>query len=1101
MTSLNLTATKNIIQKDETTTIQATLLDTYGRPIPNATIFLYQEVDEDNHYSDVLANYKAIKKSFQQLRTYLIYQLNKCYVTGIDDYNFTELIEAVGDIKAKEYYNSNNVRPENKPAIDNTNLTTYNKTLYFRIRYYMRLLAYYLVLKGIPATKVAQQKDLKGLISLIGLINAKKPSTLSVQNITQEYYYGTAIALDYTLVDINGDNIQEGEITIESNGVVYDSIEVGDQLRFVPINISPKNNGVYIPIIFTFKYRGTDNYDESLTVSKSIIIKPAKAVINIVATNINEESKYYLNNSTGYETDDWRFDISVSNFEGILEDAPISIVIDGDTIDDVTDEEGNYTFIQKITTIGNQTITVSTTYENTDDITNETVDYQVIIKYNPLYQETNTYEDYLGKSQYQYILKIKNENTGTLYDDTLLSNKNITMSLDGQILGTTTISNGIARYNIPLAQITTGEHILYWNIDGNQAKTFITIYSNFIIPSQKKYYVDNTPDIIYAPLNTKTYGTNQWIPVANKNVNAVLEYTKILNVDIDEQTGEEIVESTTTTENITLTTNNQGILTGVKNYTDIGKYKITLTSASDNISETTVPYEYEEAEPYVINITQYSKREPFVLEATVTVYDETFLDITSTLTNNNLTLSGVKRQSDNQNELIFYYGNNSIQEGSYTLNFIKNNQIINNNFTFSFIANPLVLLTQSTSIGTHTIELLCNDASIEEINLESDYITANTITKEGNKFIIDATFIKAGNVGFTIHTEDEEIPFTITVNKGTLNPSILIEKITPNGQTQTIYNPDTEQEETIITNSIEEVTQCYYDEVDKINISLIFDEPLIENINVIYSFDNQDIETYTFTTEENDKTFLIPNNTISGVYNLSFTYTAGNNNSYNSFQVTDTFTILKSIPTHEITDQYTAFKNLQFFIYQPEFTENNPETLTADDNTLLATNQSDGIWESCGYYLANGWANTGTWECDFDIKGDMMYIGFWICAIQSSIKHLFGGWEGNLASNPPGTYTRSNDDKIAFINKTGNLWGLGNARYFDWCHVNIKKTSPTTITITKTGGEYYNGSVTYEWQELSNYPIITIGSQGNEDGDRRVIGKLKIKNLIVRGVY
>ena len=1063
-------------------------------------------LDEDNHYNDVLNNYKAIKKSFQQLRTYLIYQLNKCYVTGVDDYNFTELIEAVGNIKAKEYYNSNNVKPESKPAIDNTNLTTYNKTLYFRIRYYMRLLAYYLVFKGIPAIKVAQQKDLKGLISLIGLINVKKSSTLSIQNITQEYYYGTAIALDYTLVDINGNNIQEGEITIESNGVVYDSIEAGGQLRFIPINISPKNNGIYTPIIFTFKYRGTDNYDESVTVSKSIIIKPAKAIIDIVATNINEESKYYLNNSTGYETDDWRFDISVSNFEGALEDIPINIVIDGDTIDDVTDEGGNYTFTQKITTIGNQTITVSTTYENTDYIMNETVDYQVIIKYNPLYQEINTYEDYLGKSQYQYILKIKNEDTGTLYDDTLFNNKNITMSLDGQILGTTAISNGIATYNISLTQITAGEHILYWNIDGNQTKTFITIYSNFIIPSQKKYYVDNTPDIIYAPLNTKTYGTNQWTPIANKNVNAVLEYTKILNVDTDEQTGEEIVESTTITENITLTTNNQGILTGIKNYTDIGKYKITLTSASDNLSETTVPYEYEEAEPYVINITQYSKREPFALEAMVTVYDETFLDITSTLTNNNLTLSGVKRQSDNQNELIFYYGNNSIQEGSYTLNFIKNNQIINNNFIFSFITSPLVLLTQSTSIGTHTIELLCNDASIEEINFESDYITANTITKEGNKFIIDATFIKAGNIAFAIYTENEEIPFIITVNKGTLNPSILIEKITPNGQTQTIYNPDTGQEEIITTNLIEEVAQCYYDEIDKINISLILDEPLIDSINVAYSLNDQNIETYTFTTEENDKTFLIPNNTIPGIYNLSFTYTAGNNSSYNSFQLTDTFTILKNIPTHTITDQYTAFKDMQFFIYEPEFSEENPEALIKESCSSAISSQSNGVWDFVGYYLSKGWANTGIWECDFDISGDIKYVGLDIlCAISSSnqITKLIGGWEGPIATNPPGTYTRNSDNTLSFLPKKlglANTETTTDTSIFTECHINMKKTSPTTLIITKTNGGCNNGSVTYEWQNLSNYPKLTIGAHVNPSRCQKR-GTIKIKNFIVRGVY
>ena len=74
-------------------------------------------------YNNVLVNYQSINQKFNQLRTYLIYQLNKCYVTDVNDYNFTELIEAVEQIRATEYHNNNNIRPNHEPQIDNTNLT------------------------------------------------------------------------------------------------------------------------------------------------------------------------------------------------------------------------------------------------------------------------------------------------------------------------------------------------------------------------------------------------------------------------------------------------------------------------------------------------------------------------------------------------------------------------------------------------------------------------------------------------------------------------------------------------------------------------------------------------------------------------------------------------------------------------------------------------------------------------------------------------------------------------------------------------------------------------------------------------------------------
>ena len=64
----------------------------------------------------------------------------------------------------------------------------------------------------------------------------------------------------------------------------------------------------------------------------------------------------------------------------------------------------------------------------------------------------------------------------------------------------------------------------------------------------------------------------------------------------------------------------------------------------------------------------------------------------------------------------------------------------------------------------------------------------------------------------------------------------------------------------------------------------------------------------------------------------------------------------------------------------------------------------------------------------------------------------------------------------------------------------MKKTSATTLTITKTSDNLYDESVTYEWEELSNYEKLTFGTWNNPAGNA-VYGHLRIKNFIVRGVY
>ena len=913
-------------------------------------------------YNNVLVNYQSINQKFNQLRTYLIYQLNKCYVTDVNDYNFTELIEAVEQIRATEYHNSNNIRPNHEPQIDNTNLTTYNKTLYLKIRYYMRLMAYFLVLKGVPNTEVAKQNDLLGLISLIDMITVKAPTTLSVQNITQDYYYGEAIILDYTVLDINGNNVNEGEITIESEGIIYDSIEVGQQIIFTPLNPSTKVNNQYQSIPFTFTYHGSDNYDDSYPITKHIIVRPSRPTIHFTAINDNDKSKYHLNEHIGYETDTWKMELNITNAQGSeLVDVPILILIDGTTVvDDVTDEHGYYLLTQNLA-VGNHTIVVSTNYDVSDEMTNVDIEYLMTIKYNPLYQTQSDHQDYLGKNSYQYEVIIRNENTGATYDDSLISNKNATISLDGQILGTASISQGKITYTLPNAYVNIGDHILHWNIDGNQIHTNIKFYSNFILPSTNKFYVNDTPDIIYAPLISEHYGTNQWSPAQNKSVNVSLTYTRIIDVSIDEITGEEVVQTSIEQENFTSATNAQGILENIKNYQNIGQYELTLTSASDNLNET-VTYTYEEAESYTLEVIEYSKRPPFSAEVQVEVYNDDFLGIQSFLVDSsNNTIQGTQRPYQNNNILNFYYSS-GINEGEYTHILKLNNNIINNDIHFNFIANPIVLLTSSAEIGSNTLEFLCNDNSIEDITLESDYIITNEITKTNNKFYVDVTCIQAGNISFTINTEDESIPFTITVNKGTLHPSILIQKITPNGQTQTIYNPDTDEEEEITVDLIEEVNECIYSEVDTIKVFLLFDDEIVEDINVTYVFNNTNIETYTFvkekvSTEEvdenasdtpvndetEDKHFSIPNLS-PNTYTLSFIFNGSVN--YNAFNISDTFTILRAEPTHQITDNYSVYTN-------NNITES---SLLFDINEKYY--QSNSVNNNIGHYKYDIWYET-----------------------------------------------------------------------------------------------------------------------------------------------
>lgn len=858
-------------------------------------------------YDDVRGKYITIKNRFEDLRTYLIKQLKKCYLTDIDDYNFTELIEAIEQIQCVQYENSNNIKPLVKPKIDNSNLSKYNETLYLRIRYYMKFVAYFLILNGVSNDEVAKQTTLTGLISLLDQMDIKIPSTLNIQSITEDYYFGSGIILDYELFDINNEQIYDGDIEIRSGDIIYDYIPAGEPLIFTPIEISEKVNGVYQPTIFTFTYLGNDKYQSAPTVTKEIVIRPAKIKLELTATNITPESKYYNSTTTGYNTDTWKIDIKTYNFKNeILPDIPFTLSIGDYIIADITDETGVYSTTYSITERGSHTINVETTYENTDLLTNVTTEYQVEVYYNPLYQEHKNYIDYAGKNQYTYTIIIKDEDTGE--NSSHLNGQIVNLFLNDEQIDNITINDGQAQLNI--SNFEEGEYLLRWVIDNNQISTNIKILSNFILPTQTKFFLPETPDIIYAPLNTELYGTNEWVPMQSQHATGIISY------DTEE----------TNLDTLDLYTNNQGVLHAIKEYQYTTSYELELTTASNNLNES-VQYIYEINKPFILTLDSYYKEQ--YAQYIIDIYDMNNYDIGDYIECidfdrnifNDCTISEYTFDDYYEITVLIPITDNTI--GKNTITFSQNGYTESD--TFKLYRQVFELLTNTVTVGNNNIEIRCYDNEIEEINIENDYIIINEITKENDIFIINADFIQSGIINFTVYDEDDaEKDFNINVLKANIDASISIQETIPNGTTRIIYNEDTEEEEVI--DLIQEVSEFEYINIDNIKVFLDIDMTLYDDITIVYSIDDNEIETYIIqkestTTEtessenddintdinEDDKYFLIPDIITPGEHTVNFAYYANSSSNYNSFSVSKSFIIHKSIPKYKLINQRPGY--------------------------------------------------------------------------------------------------------------------------------------------------------------------------------------------------
>ena len=1044
----------------------------------------------------ITSNCQSINQKLNQLRNLLVTKLHNCYVEKETTNSFTELIEAVNDIKAVEVINKNNNRPTNMPAIDDTNLSIFNITLYERIRYYMKLLGYFLVLKGVPRYEVNAQTDLKGLIELIDMIDVIKPSFLTLGQVDEIQYFGTNIQVPYTLKDIDGLNIEEGDITIrDSTGTVYDSIEVGESIVITPLDISPKINDEYQYETFTIIYNGTDKYTESAPQSFRVKILPAQIRLILHIANMSSTSRYYNSATTGYENDEWTIAITTLNHQNQpLAEVPFNLSIDDKLVldDEETNSNGSYVLNhQIIDEVGNHIINCETIYPDTDKMSNVSLNYTVHIKYNILKQTTKTYTDYTGKSQgYQYSVELIDEETGqktNQYDGQkikiFLYEEYSNNTQNGDQIGTSTIRDGTVTYTFNT--LSVGNKILTWLFEYDNFSVHTTtnlhILSNFIFPSKQSYFLNSTPTIIYAP---------EGIRQADNTITGTIQYTTFED---------------TITENITLTTNANGELDTIINYKDVGLYNLTLNS-SNGLNETCT-WEYELKKPFDVETVNYDKKE--LIQYKITIYD---IDNTTEYQINNsakgpLSISGiffVPFGYDVSLSRVTTYTdeNGDIQEYTYLtyiLTINKTEQSVGNNtiifecngyqesLTFKFINQIFTLLTHSVTLGNDTMQIKCNDDTVTSIEIDSPYIHIGDITYENNIFVIDAIFTKAGTISFDA-TDDSLTTETLSIEVNKINLESYIDAL--------VYVPYPDDSNT-------DDNQIAYIDLDKIAVLFSIDKTLYSDLPITYKIKqgNNQLHTQSFTYKidetENDFTLTVPD-LMPGQYQLEFIFTGDIN--YYAFDKIVDFEVLKATPTHEITSQYTNFKNHNFFIFNPKFTEEEPARVIERGQNAINT-QNNGIWTTIHCFLEDGWYNTGLWECDFDMKtsGTLRYtgVGFLISLspkLPSEFEQLIGGWEGPVATNPPGHFIRDNDDNLTLANN-GYATNVNN-----WVHINMKKTSPTTLTITKTGDVGHNGSVTYEWQELSNYEKLTFGTWNNPY-QNSVIGKWMIKDFIVRGVY
>lgn len=811
----------------------------------------------------VINNYNQIINELNFVSKLLRKRLEYCNVPDLENKSFDDLINKIEDIQSVTHINKYNEKPLVKPELNFTNISKFNESLYKLIRFYMRKIAYYLVLKGIPTYIVKKAQTLRQLIDLILFIEVISGTTLSVEG-PNVAFYGTSVNLLVNLVDDYNFVVLKGNIIVrdKETGAVLSTTKAGQDVYFSPPDASRKINDVYQPKTFIVEYQGTEKYLPAEPVEIDIIVYPGKINLQVDIKNISQESRYYNSTTTGYNTDTWNIKIATTNYNNTpLQNIPFTMKIGNETINGSTDASGNYQLNKVINQTGNQLINIKSTYANTNQLTNSEYEHTVKIKYNVLQQENNTYTDYAGKS-YTLEATLHNEIDNSV--DNQYDNNDVDILIDGVEVKTIHAQNGVLTLDID--ELSRGQHVIVWVFNGDDfhtsMKTTVNIISNFIYNETDLYYLNDLPEIQYKPLGQTTI---------NKRVQGTLKH---------------IYGDNQTVTNVTFNTNKNGILHALSNYSDIGTYELTLTTDSDNLSETRI-FNYEIKKPFIIDLESYNRKDSVVYTITTfrleNNHDTTTSIIAKNKNNVNITPTfntsmeasedGVKEKYKRQVK----YSANINTYGSNTLT------VSNNGYTesinFNFVSTIFTLLTNSVQYGYSSMKIQSN-IEVDSIQINSNDIEDIIINKENNIFTISGFFKRVGNVTFNVIDDvnsSEEL--TINVQKADVdaNAGIILEKDDNyNNKYSADAIPYDNRGNNVVFLNITSMME------DEISINYLINDALNN------SFNYQGPHTKTLSD-------LIP-----GQYTAKFIFNG--NEHYNSFIKTVSFKILKKNPNINIDE-------------------------------------------------------------------------------------------------------------------------------------------------------------------------------------------------------
>ena len=377
----------------------------------------------------IIAKYQEINQAIDKLGKRLITKLSK-YGVEKDHESFTDLIHAIDEIRSIEKYYTNNSLPTETDLVSVTyngikynssgSLIEFNDSLIQKFVFYIKLLKYYLALKGVDLNDVNNANTVVELIELIDFIDAILSTSLTITNAKTEYYAGEDIMISYSLIDNEENEITDGNIEVYDNDIFVTTTSVGSS-----IIVTPTAGTHVIKLI----YKGTEKYEESQD-SFSFTIKPSKIILDIIIANQTESSLYYRSADTGLNDDKWYIKIVTKDNRGnILPNVPLTIkdiMLDNEgeiesnillTNNAISDSNGVY-IIQNISLsdYGEHIIDIETQYLS-ENISDKKERYFVNTVHSIYYNQHPFILYYEGQTQEPIVIELHNEDGEKPYDE------------------------------------------------------------------------------------------------------------------------------------------------------------------------------------------------------------------------------------------------------------------------------------------------------------------------------------------------------------------------------------------------------------------------------------------------------------------------------------------------------------------------------------------------------------------------------------------------------------------------------------------------------------------------------------------------------------